>query len=200
MHVHKIKPVSIHTVAAVRNQRNPGRRDGFRWNSPAFLCPTEVDGFTQHSRDPGDAMLPIVPETNHVVPPKLLDEDCVDRTGQLEGRREVSIWEMARYAPEAALKHKPKGVAKGFEMIRAPTRVIALDEDVFSVIASDSSDWEDALGSEWDELDGSEFELVEEEHDDDFLLARRLQEEEDARFAAEHMRVYRAREGSTSNG
>ncbi|KAF7298799.1 hypothetical protein MIND_00827500 [Mycena indigotica] len=200
MRVRKFPKESYHALSDTRYQRNPGRRDGFQWNSHSFLCPSQVDGFERRSRDSNDSVLG-VHESNHVVPAKLLNEDGVE-VGQ--SRREIDILEMARYVEG---RRKLKGAAKGFEMVRAPARVIALDEDAFSVV---SEEWElSADGSDWE---GSEFELVDDlnedpdvksaiqrQEDDDFLLARRLQEEEDARFAASYGLASQARGSAASN-
>nr|GAT49286.1 predicted protein [Mycena chlorophos] len=210
MRVRKVAKLTFTALSDPRNKRNPGRRDGFQYNCASFLCPVEVDGFVWQSRDTADAVAewPIaVDEHDDHVP-------VADSKVDPDGRREVSIWEMARYVDTGA---KRKGPAKDFEVVRGPARVIALDDDVLSVASGSlaTEDWE----LEGSEFDGSEFELLEDEEDDsedartsqddtsrlfqeedDFLLARQLQEEEDARFAAEHMRVYDARVAQTAHG
>ncbi|KAF7299701.1 hypothetical protein HMN09_00975700 [Mycena chlorophos] len=224
MRVRKVAKLTFTALSDPRNKRNPGRRDGFQYNCASFLCPVEVDGFVWQSRDTADAVaewpIAVDEHDDHVLPAdskvRDADRDCVERAAEPDGRREVSIWEMARYVDAGA---KRKGPAKDFEVIRGPARVIALDDDVLSVASGSlaTEDWE----LEGSEFDGSEFELLEEEDDDDdseevrasqdgpsrlvqeeddFLLARQLQEEEDARFAAEQMRVYDARVAQTAHG
>jgi hypothetical protein len=73
-------------------------------------------------------------------------------------------------------------IAKDFEVLDAPRRVIALDEDVFmngpqSRFLDDDSDWEDIDG--FAEVD-SDAGMSEQDCEADYLLARRLQDEEDA--------------------
>ncbi|KAF7314576.1 hypothetical protein MKEN_00932200 [Mycena kentingensis (nom. inval.)] len=206
MRVHKIKPEAYRTLSAARIGRNPGRRDGSHWNAHSFLCPAQVDGFRRDARD-GATFAPELEEadceecTAHVVFPERRDVNGESVDLENMKRREVGIWEIARVA-------KAKGVAKEFEVVRAPQRVIALnddeDEDLLSIVSDAftngdvdldsamSEGWEDGFSSDSD----SDFELVDSDSDDDysglrrqqrvdedFLFARRLQEEEDARFA-----------------
>jgi hypothetical protein len=75
------------------------------------------------------------------------------------------------------------GVAKDFEVLDAPRRIIALDEDAFMDDPQFMDD--DGLDSEWEEIE--EFDLdfggPSQGQDPDYLLARRLQDEEDAIYA-----------------
>ncbi|KAJ7078657.1 hypothetical protein C8R44DRAFT_825190 [Mycena epipterygia] len=142
-----------------RASRNPGRRDGFHWNGDGFLCPATVDG---DLRDTGSAD---EPEVDFDAGEMITQDDM------RESRHEVAILDIARHA-------KLKGVAKEFEVLEAPRRIIALDEDVFlesQTMEDDESEWEDI--DEFD-LEGAG---PSKQHgrDDDYLLARRLQGEED---------------------
>ncbi|KAJ7486171.1 hypothetical protein B0H11DRAFT_1141550 [Mycena galericulata] len=133
-----------------RNSRNPGRRDGWRWNANTFLCPASVDGFRRH--------------------------DTIDMQGSADvtrpSQREVAILDIARHA-------KPKGVAKEFEVVDGPRRIIFLDGDAFL------DGWEDQRDddSEWEDV--GEFDVdaagPSRDLDSDYWLARRLQDEENAK-------------------
>ncbi|KAJ7213836.1 hypothetical protein GGX14DRAFT_444210 [Mycena pura] len=172
---------NMRALSTVRKQRNPGRRDGYRWNAYYFICPADVDGFVRHARDPTDAMAPIDVDWDI--------QNDVD-VAPFESRHEVAILDIARYHDT-----KLKGVAKEFEVVRAPRRVIALDEDAF---LSRPEDGPQVVGddpeSDWEAIeDIEEFELVGDEsasdaYEADFLFARHLQNEEDAQYAAALMR------------
>ncbi|KAJ6585307.1 hypothetical protein B0H19DRAFT_1109158 [Mycena capillaripes] len=148
------------------HSRNPGRRDGFRWNAAAFICPASVDGFPPDLRDPAAAtMFEDNADREDVWEP----EPCARPTS----RHEVALMDIARYA-------KLKGVAKEFEVLDAPRRVIVLDEDAFwdePQFLDDDSEWEDVRGfADFDSETGTSSQGP----DADYLLARRLQDEEDA--------------------
>ncbi|KAJ7143499.1 hypothetical protein C8R43DRAFT_567593 [Mycena crocata] len=154
------------------HSRNPGRRDGFHWNADAFLCPGTVDGFhdvrnTMAANAQEEAERSLLDTEQHWVP----DGGGVCGTSV----QEVSILDIARHA-------KPKGVAKDFEILEAPRRIIALDENTFSegpsrkfLVDDEESEWENVddfhLGGESYHSEGN---------DADYLFARRLQDEEDA--------------------
>ncbi|KAJ7867976.1 hypothetical protein B0H13DRAFT_1062759 [Mycena leptocephala] len=162
------------------HSRNPGRRDGFRWNADAFICPASVDGFRRDARDATAAA------TYDDADPSPSREEVAEPTAEAPvsrpaSRHEVALMDIARHT-------KAKGVAKDFEVLDAPRRVIALDEDAFmdepqSWFVDDDSEWEDI-----DEFAGVHLEAgTSAQHceADDYLLARRLQDEGDARYAHE---------------
>ncbi|KAJ7914477.1 hypothetical protein B0H13DRAFT_2002783 [Mycena leptocephala] len=155
-------PRSLHS-------RNPGKRDGFRWNANSFICPASVDGCRRDVRD-WTAYEDADPGREDVDHP---DPDTHNERPAT--RHEVALMDIARYA-------KVKAIAKDFEVLDAPRRVIALDEDVFmngpqSRFLDDDSDWEDIDG--FAEVD-SDAGMSEQDCEADYLLARRLQDEEDA--------------------
>ncbi|KAJ7625284.1 hypothetical protein DFH06DRAFT_952763, partial [Mycena polygramma] len=116
--------------------RNPGRRDGFRWNANTFICPASVDGFRPDLRDATTAVKLEDVDRDHVGEP---DRDAP--FAHSSSQREVALMDIARYA-------KLKGVAKDFEVLKAPRRVIVLDEDAFweepqFQFVDDDAEWED---------------------------------------------------------
>ncbi|KAF8214887.1 hypothetical protein K438DRAFT_765010 [Mycena galopus ATCC 62051] len=171
-------------LSSPRRSRNPGRRDGFRWNSSTFLCPASVDGFRP---DPRNATAAAPYEDCTAADLEERDSRvCLKANAEYEQllvlplpRHEVALMDIARYA-------KLKGVAKEFEVLDAPRRVIVLDEDAFVHVDgldddSDVSEWEDInsladLDSESDA--GLSTTTRDSDADDDYLLARRLQDEE----------------------
>ncbi|KAJ6584095.1 hypothetical protein DFH09DRAFT_266513 [Mycena vulgaris] len=163
----KNSKISRRPTLSPRSSRNPGRRDGFHWNGDTFICPATVDGFRCDLRDPAavDAYDDILVRADAV------DIQSYDPDAAPTARHEVAILDIARHA-------KLKGVAKEFEVLEAPRRIIALDEDGFlggpRFTGDDDLEWEDI--DEFD-LDGSR------DDDVDYLLARRLQDEEDATHA-----------------
>ncbi|KAJ7367305.1 hypothetical protein DFH08DRAFT_189670 [Mycena albidolilacea] len=152
------------------HSRNPGRRDGFLWNADSFICPASVDGFRCDVRDAGVVTAPY--------------DDAEDARAVESGAEtdlqlpphEVALMDIARHA-------KPKGIAKDFEMLDAPRRVIVLDEDAFVDRPDDDedSDWEDINSFAEVNSDAGASTLDYESEDSDYLLARRLQDEEYAR-------------------
>ncbi|KAJ7255056.1 hypothetical protein B0H12DRAFT_1114004 [Mycena haematopus] len=153
------------------HSRNPGRRDGFHWNADAFICPASVDGFRRDVRDT-EAAAPYDDAD--------LEDARVAEPGaeahQASPRHEVALMDIARYA-------KLKGVAKDFEILDAPRRVIVLDEDIFVVdgppVLDDSdSEWEDINAFEDSNSRADPSTSAQDYEADDYLLARRLQEEE----------------------
>ncbi|KAF8139177.1 hypothetical protein K438DRAFT_1880395 [Mycena galopus ATCC 62051] len=166
------------------HSRNPGRRDGFRWNSNGFICPASVDGFR---RDPRDATAAAPYEDCTAAD---LEERgsrvCLKTSAEHEQllvlplpRHEVALMDIARYA-------KLKGVAKEFEVLDAPRRVIVLDEDAFVHVDgldddSDDSEWEDITDFDSGLDAGPSTTTRDYFPSDDYLLARRLQDEEYAR-------------------
>ncbi|KAJ7704724.1 hypothetical protein B0H14DRAFT_3173110 [Mycena olivaceomarginata] len=177
--IHESMPVSVsrqrtvcltQTITAtprLAHSRNPGRRDGFLWNADSFICPASVDGFRCDVRDAGVVTAPY--------------EDAEDaravesgaETDLLLPPHEVALMDIARHA-------KPKGVAKDFEMLDAPRRVIVLDEDAFVDRPDDDedSDWEDINSFAEVNSDAGASTMDYESEDSDYLLARRLQDEE----------------------
>ncbi|KAJ7758115.1 hypothetical protein DFH07DRAFT_455252 [Mycena maculata] len=159
-----------------RKSRNPGRRDGFHYNCSAFLCPVNVDGFRWDSVRTTAAV-----DTHDDADRPDVVVDLQDATdAPRPSRQEVAIMDIARHA-------KPKGVAKEFEVVNAPRRTIVSDEDAF--LDGAHFVWEDSE-SEWEEVD--EFELGTagpsgcrsqyDSDDADYMLARRLQDEENAKY------------------
>ncbi|KAJ7145257.1 hypothetical protein C8R46DRAFT_556470 [Mycena filopes] len=164
-----------------RTSRNPGRHDGFLWNGNTFICPSTVDGFRRDLRhtaaahddadgDGADAEDPIVGPDPRV-----------------RERHEVALEDIARQAKAKGSVKKNSG---GFEMVDAPRRVIVLDEDVFSVSVqpwtTDDEEWEDinAFDLDMGMGEGSSGATVgRDSESEDYLLARRLQDEEDALYA-----------------
>ncbi|KAJ7029299.1 hypothetical protein C8F04DRAFT_45722 [Mycena alexandri] len=157
-----------------RTGRNPGRRDGFLWNGNTFICPSKVDGFRCDLRN-------TVAAAAYEEADRTDSEDVVvGPDPRVREQHEVALSDIARLA-------KSKGPARnfGFEMLDAPRRVIALDEDVFSDgpqlqywTAEEDDEWEDINAVDCDMRDGSSGLEA-----DDYLLARRLQDEEDALYA-----------------
>ncbi|KAJ7741260.1 hypothetical protein B0H16DRAFT_1030988 [Mycena metata] len=153
-----------------RTGRNPGRRDGFLWNGNTFLCPSNVDGFRCDLRN-------TVAAATYEEADRTDSEEIVGPDPRVRERHEIALSDIARLV-------KSKGPAKsfGFEMLDAPRRVIALDEDIFSdgpqlqFWTTEDDDWEDINAFDCDgESSGREA--------GDYLLARRLQDEEDALYA-----------------
>ncbi|KAF7348312.1 Peptide hydrolase [Mycena sanguinolenta] len=162
------------------HSRNPGRRDGYRWNSDAFICPASVDGFR---RDPRDVSSAVLHEDEHRLTDLEISQIVESNTTVPLAlpRHEVALMDIARYA-------KLKGVAKEFEVLEAPRRVIVLDEDAFvdveleaEALADDDWEWEDF--EDFDSRAGPSTTSVTQEMDD-YFLARRLQDEEYARAGA----------------
>ncbi|KAJ6508391.1 hypothetical protein C8R45DRAFT_441564 [Mycena sanguinolenta] len=158
------------------HSRNPGRRDGYRWNSDAFICPASVDGFRRDPRDVTSAAL-------HDDDPRLTDleiSQIVESNASVPLARpshEVALMDIARYA-------KLKGVAKEFEVLEAPRRVIVLDEDAFvgvdaEALADNDWEWED-----FEDFASGAGPSTTTQEMDDYFLARRLQDEEYARGGA----------------
>lgn len=156
-----------------RDSRNPGRRDGFHWNGDGFICPANVDG------DLRDTGATDEPEAGFDAGETMTQGDV------RESRHEVAILDIARHAKlkgPLQCSHidshsRNPGVAKEFEILEAPRRIIALDEDVFldsQILEDDESEWEDI-----DEFDLEAAGISKQGGDDDYLLARRLQGEED---------------------
>ncbi|KAJ7673528.1 hypothetical protein B0H17DRAFT_1082863 [Mycena rosella] len=121
-----------------RGSRNPGRRDGFLWNGNAFICPGDIDGFRCDLRG-----YPRVADAHDAADLKrCLAEIEVDRDRPPTpgAPHEVAILDIARHA-------RLKGVAKEFELLEAPRRIIALEEDVFpdgpQFTEDDAWEWED---------------------------------------------------------
>ncbi|KAF7364920.1 Peptide hydrolase [Mycena venus] len=156
------------------HSRNPGRRDAFRWNSDAFICPASVDGFRCDERDASAAL-----DLGDNVDPDDVRGVEADLARPASAPHEVALVDIARQA-------KLKGVAKEFEVVDAPRRVIVLDEDAFSVV--DGPSFLDGDDSEWEDIDAFADSAVQagpstresdyETQDSDYLLARRLQDEE----------------------
>ncbi|KAJ6504581.1 hypothetical protein C8R47DRAFT_151548 [Mycena vitilis] len=152
------------------HSRNPGRRDGFRWNANTFICPASVDGIRADLRGATTAAQLEDMDRDHVGEP---DQDAP--FSHPSSQREVALMDIARYA-------KLKGVAKEFEVLEAPRRVILLDEDAFwdepqFQFVDDDPEWEDVSGfADFSSDAGTSTQSC----DADYLLARRLQDEEDA--------------------
>ncbi|KAJ7673547.1 hypothetical protein B0H17DRAFT_1140881 [Mycena rosella] len=166
--------LNIHNT---RRSRNPGRRDGFLWNARAFICPAEVDGFRRDVRDPAAAC-------DYLDVDQL---DAVDSQPTRASRHEVAILEIARHAKlkgssllhlQHPHTHNSPGVAKEFEVLEAPRRIIALDADADVFLDGSQSMEDDAW--EWENI--SELDLESDTPaqgpDTDYLIARRLQDEE----------------------
>ncbi|KAJ7263172.1 hypothetical protein B0H12DRAFT_294589 [Mycena haematopus] len=165
---------------------NPGRRDGFLWNTDNYICPARVDGFRCDVRDATAAAL-VDDYANDPENRQIVESD--EAAPLSLPRHEVALMDIARYA-------KPKGIAKEFEVLDAPRRVIVLSEDAFVDtdasaddywVANDDSEWEniDAFAdSDSDAATAQDYET----DDDDYCLARRLQDEEYAATCAKHVR------------
>ncbi|KAJ7274239.1 hypothetical protein C8J57DRAFT_1506340 [Mycena rebaudengoi] len=110
--------------------RNPNRTDGVRWNCNAFICPASVDGFKMNIRDTKAAVGPM----DDFSPPVLDDEF----TKEAPRIHEVAILDIARRA-------KPKGIARDFEVLRAPRHVIAMEDFTHEGLhfPDEESEWED---------------------------------------------------------
>ncbi|KAK7048633.1 peptide hydrolase [Favolaschia claudopus] len=160
------------------HSRNPGRRDNFLWNSDAFICPHDVEGFRRDIRNATAATVAAAPAYDDAEDSVVPEQDSYP--ADAVRAHEVALMDIARYA-------KLKGVAKEYEVLDAPRRVIVLDEEAFSFLDDIDSD------SEWEDLDafsdaetstaiaGPSKTRLGYDEEDDFALAKRLQDEEYAR-------------------
>ncbi|KAJ7143494.1 hypothetical protein C8R43DRAFT_567425 [Mycena crocata] len=159
----------LRKICTSRASRNPGRRDGFLWNADTFLCPAEVDGFRRDVSDAAAAIAPNLEERHwrfFEEEGDWLDSLVTSTDGGASRSHEVAILNIARYA-------KLKGVAREFEVMWAPRRTIALDEDAFLGGLQFLEDDDEDL--EWQDIDifDSNADLGEAE----YLLARHLRDE-----------------------
>ncbi|KAJ7264453.1 hypothetical protein B0H12DRAFT_228248 [Mycena haematopus] len=159
--------------------RNLGQRDGFLWNTDNFICSASVDGFRCHARDATAAAL----VDDYAQDPENSQIFESDEAAPLSlPRHEVALMDIARYA-------KLKGIAKEFEVLDAPRRVIVLSEDAFvDADASVDDDWDVNDDWEWENIDAFAAATQDYEMDTDYCLARRLQDEEYAAAGAKHVR------------
>lgn len=172
------------------HSRNPGRRDGFLWNADSFICPASVDGFRCDVRDTGVVTAPYDDaedaravesgaETDLLSPPHEVALMDIARHAKPKG----PYWRMRIVHIRTPANNLGLGVAKDFEMLDALRRVIVLDEDAFVDRPDDDedSDWEDINSFAEVNSDAGASTLDYESEDSDYLLARRLQDEEYAR-------------------
>jgi len=108
------------------SRRNPGREDGFQWNADHFLSPADVDGNPNEAVS--DCEIDILQQ---------IIEDISTGDEYEPQRMSVSLLDIARPA-------KAKGVAKDFEIIETPIRVVALEEE--------EAEWPDVDEDEWESI------------------------------------------------
>jgi len=122
-----------YTPGLAGTRRNPGKEDGLIWNGSSFLSPANVDGVYHDDASEDDVEDEIL-------------QQIIDRITLAEseerGPISVSLVDIAR--PE---KVRAKGVAREFELIKTPRRVIVLEEEDPSSL-TDEDDWESLFAEE----------------------------------------------------
>ncbi|TFK65006.1 hypothetical protein BDN72DRAFT_220172 [Pluteus cervinus] len=128
-------------------RRNPGRMDGVQWNGNSFVPPKMVDdGDFRHGDE--DTVGEVISALDH--------EDVKEKYPEYfshNGRvHSVSLLDIAKPA-------KVKGVAKEFEVVAGPQRVITIEdyEDYLETFSQGTSAWDEAFDefdeeSEWDDV------------------------------------------------
>jgi len=116
------------TPGLAGSRRNPGREDGTQWNGSSFMSPADVDGYPEDTTSDNEIVLQQIIE---------------DLTTECEYERRpmsVLLVDIARPA-------KAKGIAKDFEIVETPRRVVALHDEEGEWWESDE-DWESVYAEE----------------------------------------------------